>query len=104
METNHTMEAVFEKNSNSGKNEKNKGHWKEIEPLITTLEEGTILNYNYVLPTNGVEEYYLTVLGTARWVIIPCSDISKQLKNGLVKNDGEPKSENKKIETQLSFP
>ena len=81
METDDTIEAV-KKNSNLGKNEKNKGHQKEIEPLITTLEEGTILNYNYVLPTNGVEEYYLTVPGTAGRVIISCLDISKQLNNG----------------------
>ena len=101
METDDTIQAV-KKNSNPGENKKNKEHRKEIEPLITTLEEGTILNYNYVLPTDGVEEYYLTVLGTAGWVIIPCSDISNQLNNGLAKNNRETKTENEKNETERS--
>ena len=101
MKTDDTIQAV-EQNSKPVENEKNKGHRKEIEPLITTLEEGTILNYNYILPTDGVDEYYLTVPGTAGRVIIPCSDISKQLNNGLVKNDGETKTENKKTKQNVA--
>ena len=54
------------------------------------------------MPTNGVKDYYLTVPGIAGWVIIPCSDISKQLKNAMAKNNGETTSENEKNKTQHS--